>query len=100
MESVTFLLLVTPFLPVLLPIETLVLLWQEWAFWKYDRDRRWREEGRLWDGRIGGILAQEIVPWGAGALMLFAYLQESYIRLGVYCLLAFLVMCLGSRRFV
>ena len=84
--------LLFPILPVLLPLEILVLVWQEWVYYRDDVDRQWMEDGDFWSGRIAGLQAQDLFAWGSGALVGVAYWQESYVRLGVYLLLAFLVM--------
>ena len=85
-------LLMVPLLPILLPLEILVLMWQEWWYYGGNIDRQWMEERDFWSGRLEGLQAQDLYSWGAGALVGVGYYQDSYLRLGVYLLLACLVM--------
>ena len=86
-------LLIVPILPIVLLFEMLLLFWQECRNYRNNVDRQWMEDRRFsWDGRLGGLVAQNLAPWGAGALVAAGYYQGSYLRLGVYLLLAFLVI--------
>lgn len=82
----------------LLPIEAFFLVWQEWSYYRHDVDRYWMEEGDFWSGRVEGLLTQVPLVWGCGALVGAAYLQDSYVRGGVYLVLAFALrsFALGS----
>ena len=84
--------LITPLLPILLPCEVLVLLWQEWTFYRYDIDRSWMEDGDFWSTRLYGTQAQEPVAWGAASLVLAALYEYSLLWSGLYLAEAFGVM--------
>ena len=84
--------LLFPVLPVLLPLEIVFLYWQEWDYYRHEKDRYWMEEGDSWSGRVEGLQAHDSLAWGAGVLVGAAYFQDSWAHCGVYLLLAFLVM--------
>ena len=83
--------LLLPILPVVLLLEVGVLLWQEWTYYRYDADLAWMEGGDVWSGRLGGLLAQDVWSWGAGALVVAAYCQETWGGMAGYFLLASVV---------
>ena len=47
-------------LPVILLIEALALVYQEWQYWRLDLDRAMaKDPGALWSGRLCGLMVQE-----------------------------------------
>ena len=49
----------TVFLPIILIVESALLLYQGWTYWKYDLDREIKESGGLWSERLRGLCVQE-----------------------------------------
>ena len=85
-------LLITLFLPLVLPCEVLVLLWREWRYYRLNADKSWMMEGGFWSGRLYGTQAQEPVAWGAASLVVVAVIEYPSVWVFSYLLAAFAVM--------
>ena len=85
-------LLITLFLPLVLPCEVLVLLWREWRYYRFNLDKSWMTEGEFWSRRLYGTQAQEPIAWGAASLVIGAALEYPSMWVLFYLFAAFAVM--------